>query len=89
MIRAVYVVIRDFMIIDQCLDAERQKLMPTTLFTALFVEENCQMETKHGLVDTQDYRMPQTNEKMWVHLKFLSQKHNVAHFRARPYFGRR
>ena len=31
--------------------------------------------------------MPQTNEKRWVHLKFLSQKHDVAHFSARPYFG--
>ena len=89
MIRIIYVVIRDFVIIDQCLDAERQKLMHTTLFIALFVEENRQMETKHSLKDTQDYTMPQTNEKRWANLKFLSQKHDVAHFRAKLYFGRR
>ena len=55
--------------------------MFTVLFTALFEEEYRQMETKHRLVDTQNYRMPQTNEKRWVHLKFPSQKHDVAHFR--------
>ena len=82
MIRAVYVVIRDFVIIDQCLDAKRQKLMPTTLFSALFVEENRQMETKQSLVDPQDYRVPQTNEKRWVHLKSFSQNYGVANFRA-------
>ena len=76
----------DFVIIDQSLDTERQKLMPTTVFTALSVEETGQMETKHSLVDTQNYRMPQTNEKRWVHLKFFSEKHDAAHFRARPYF---
>ena len=52
--------------------------MLTMLFTALFVDENRQMETRHSLVDTQSYRMSQTNEKRWIHLKFLSQKHNVA-----------
>ena len=67
-IRVVYVVICDFVIIGQCLDAERQPLMFTMLFTALSVEENRQMETKHSLVDTQKYRMPQTDEKRWVHL---------------------
>ena len=61
--------------------------MLTMLFTALFVEENRQMETKHSLVDTQHYRMLQTNGKRWVNMKILSQKHDVAHFRARPYFG--
>ena len=45
------------------------------------------METKHSLVDTQIYRMPHTKEKRSVHLKVLSQKHDEAHFRARPYFG--
>ena len=29
----------------------------------------------------------QKNEKRWVHVKFLSQKHDVAHLKARPYFG--
>ena len=38
-IRAVHVVIRDFVIIDQCLGAKRQQLMFTILFTALFVEK--------------------------------------------------
>ena len=37
--------------------------MFTMLFPAFFVEENHQMETKHSLVDTQKYRIPQTNEK--------------------------
>ena len=46
-IRAAYVVIHDFIIIDQWLGAERQQLMLAMLFTALFVEENRQMETKH------------------------------------------
>ena len=55
---AVHVMIRDFVIIDQCLDAKRQQLMFTMLFIALFVEENRQMETKHSLVDAQNYRMP-------------------------------
>ena len=50
--------LRDFVIIDQCLDAKRQQLMFTMLFIALFVEENRQMETKHSLVDAQNYRMP-------------------------------
>ena len=77
-----------FVIIDQCLDAERQKWMPKTLFTALFVEENRQMETKHSLVDAQNYWMPQTNENWWVQLKFFSHKHYVTHFRASPYFRR-
>ena len=53
MIGAVHVVIcdfeiRDFAIIGQCLDVERQQLMFTMLFTALFMEENCQMETKQS-----------------------------------------
>ena len=73
---------------DSSLDAERQQRMLTMLFTALFAEENRQMETKHSLVDKQNYRMPRTNEKRWVHLKFLRQRHDVAHFRAGPYFGR-
>ena len=51
--------------------------MFTMLFTALFVEENRQMETKHSLVDAQNYRMPKTKEKRWVHLKFMSQKHDL------------
>ena len=51
-LHAVHVVIRDFVIIDQCLGAERQQLMFTMLLTALFEEENCEMETKHSLVDT-------------------------------------
>ena len=57
-IRAVHVVIHDFLIIDHFLDAKRQQLMFSMLFTALFVEENRQMETKHSLVDAQNYRMP-------------------------------
>ena len=79
--------IRNFVIIDQCLGAERQQFMFTMLFTALFVEENRQIETKHSLVDTQNYRIPQKNKKRWVRLNFLSQEHDVAHSRARPYFG--
>ena len=57
------VVIRDFAIIDQCLGAKRQQLIFTMLFTALFMEENRQMETKHSLVDTQNYRMPQKRKR--------------------------
>ena len=36
----------------------KASLMFTMLFTALFVEENRQTETKHSLVDAQNYRMP-------------------------------
>ena len=73
-IRTVHVVIHDFVIKDdQYVGAKRQQLMFTMLFTALFVEENRKKETKHSLVDAQNYRMPQTNEKRRVHLKFLSQ----------------
>ena len=42
---AVHVVIRDFVITDHFLDAKRQQLMCTMLFTALFLEEDRQMET--------------------------------------------
>ena len=75
------------MIIDQCLNAERQQLMLTLLFSALFVEENRQMETKHSLVDTQNYEMPKTKEEVDT-LEIFEPKHDVAHFRAGPYFRR-
>ena len=58
LICAVHVVIRDFVITDHFLDAKRQQLMFTMLFTALFVGENRQLETKHSLVDAQSYRIP-------------------------------
>ena len=71
---------------DECLGEKTQQLMFILRLTALFVEENRQMETKRILVDTQNYRMPQTNKKRWIPLTFLTQKIQLAHFRVRPYF---
>ena len=72
---------------DQFLDSNRQQFDAYDTIYFIICGGNRLMETKHSLVDTQNYRMLQTNGKRWVNLKFLSQKHDVAHFSARPYFG--
>ena len=51
-----HVVIRDDT--DESLAEETQQVTFFLHLTALFVAENRQMETKHSLVDTQNYRMP-------------------------------
>ena len=51
-----HVVIRDDT--DESLAEEKQQLAFFLRLTALFVAENRQIETKHSLVDTQNYGMP-------------------------------
>ena len=59
---------------DEFLDEETQQVTFILRLTALFVAEHRQMETKHSLVDTQNYGMLKTNEKRWFSLKFLTKK---------------
>ena len=53
---ACHFVIRDDM--DEFWGEETQQFMFILRLAALFVEENRQMETKHSLVDIQNYRIP-------------------------------
>ena len=43
---------------DESLAEKTQKVTFILRLIALFMAENCQMETKHSLAHTQNYRMP-------------------------------
>ena len=57
-----------------------RNFMFTMPFTALFVEENRQIETKHSLVDARNNRMPQTNDKKVGTLEISEPKRRCSTF---------
>ena len=71
------------MYLPDCAWSPFDDFVPQTLFTALFIEENRRMETKHSLVDTQNYRMLQTktNKRKGVDkLEISEPKHDISTF---------